>query len=472
MTDPVVPGSLAALQARYGERHRWLLLLSLMIGTMASVMSSTIVNVAIPDMSQHFALGQDRAHWVSSGFMAAMTLSMLPTSWLLARFGYRHTYVGAVTLLMLGGIFGGLARHYELVLAMRVAEGLAAGVLQVIPSIIVLRAFGDGERGRAMGIFGFGVVLAPAIGPTVGGVLVEHFGWRSIFFVVVPFALWAMLLARRYLPVSAPGGAEPGEHSSPLDWVGLALAAVGVIGLLNGLVHLHDAAPWSAAVHLGVGVTALGLFVWHAARTPTPLFELGLFRSRPFAMGSVVAFVYGMGLFGSTYLLPVFMLVALKLSASSVGAVLLPAGLALALTIPVAGKLSDHRPLAQTIVIGLSVMCASFAAVLAVGEHTAVLWVTLIAVLGRIGLGLVIPSLSLASVRALPAPLMPYGTSTMNFLRQLGGAIGVSAVGILLEWRLQAHGAEAGGTLAAFHEVFVLMALITGLAALAARRMR
>ena len=152
-----------------------------------------------------------------------------------------------------------------------------------------------------------------------------------------------------------------------------------------------------------------------------PLLNMALFGLPRFRAAALVAVVYGAGLFGSTYLLPVFMLVALKLSASSVGAVLLPAGLALALTIPVAGKLSDHRPLAQTIVIGLSVMCASFAAVLAVGEHTAVLWVTLIAVLGRIGLGLVIPSLSLASVRALPAPLMPYGTSTMNFLRQLGG---------------------------------------------------
>ena len=186
--------SLAALAARHGERYRWRVLLTVMIGSIASVMSSTIVNVAVPDLMHYFHIGQERAQWVAAGFMAAMTLSMLPTPWLLARYGYRHTYVGAVGLLMAGGIGGGLARHYELVLAMRVAEGLAAGVLQVIPSIIVLRAFGAGERGKAMGIFGFGVVLAPAIGPSFGGVMVEHLGWRSIFFFVVPFALWAMLL--------------------------------------------------------------------------------------------------------------------------------------------------------------------------------------------------------------------------------------------------------------------------------------
>ena len=117
---------------------------------------------------------------------------MLTTPWLLERYGYRHTYSGAVLLLMAGGIVGGLSQWFELVLAMRVAEGLAAGVLQPIPAIIILHAFGAGEQGKAMGIFGFGVVLAPALGPSVGGVLVEWFGWRSIFFVVVPFCVVAL----------------------------------------------------------------------------------------------------------------------------------------------------------------------------------------------------------------------------------------------------------------------------------------
>ena len=180
-----------------------------MIGTVASIMASTIVNVAVPDMSRVFALGQERAQWLSAGFMGAMTLSMLTTPWLLERYGYRHTYIGAVLLLMAGGIVGGLSRWFELVLAMRVAEGLAAGVLQPIPAIIILHAFGAGERGKAMGIFGFGVVLAPAVGPSVGGILVEWFGWRSIFFVVTPFcahraARWRGATCRSARPAAAP----------------------------------------------------------------------------------------------------------------------------------------------------------------------------------------------------------------------------------------------------------------------------
>src|SRR5665647_2149170 len=135
------PLSIEEMQARHGPRYRWLLLLAVMTGTMASIMSSTIVNVAIPAMSQHFTLGQERAQWVSSGFMVAMTVSMLTTPWLLARYGYRRTYIGTMLLLMAGGILGGSSNHFTLVLAARVAEGLAAGIVQPIPAIVILRAF-------------------------------------------------------------------------------------------------------------------------------------------------------------------------------------------------------------------------------------------------------------------------------------------------------------------------------------------
>ena len=218
--------SLTSLRERYGERYRWLLLLSVMIGTMASVMSSTIVNVAIPDMSHHFTLGQERAQWVSSGFMVAMTVSMLTTPWLLSRYGYRHTYAGCMLLLMAGGVVGGLAGSYPLVLGARVAEGLAAGVVQPIPAIIIMRAFQPHEQGRASGIFGMGVVLAPALGPSIGGVLVDLFGWRSIFFMVVPFCLASLWMARKFVPVTSPGGV-----TVPVGLLGLTTTMIFVFGV-------------------------------------------------------------------------------------------------------------------------------------------------------------------------------------------------------------------------------------------------
>ena len=462
------PHSRAALAQRFGPNYRWLVLLTVMIGTMASIMASTIINVAVPDMSRVFTLGQERAQWLSAGFMAAMTLSMLTTPWLLERFGYRHTYCGAVGLLMLGGIAGGLSRWFDLVLAMRVAEGLAAGVLQPIPAIIIMRAFASGEQGRAMGIFGFGVVLAPALGPSVGGVLVEWFGWRSIFFVVVPFCIAALWLARRYLPVGAPGGGEVGRSGARLDWAGLALVTVAVLSLLNGMVQLHGPAPLAGWGLIASSFVAVIVFIKTQRRSLHPLMQLRLFEYRSFAMGGVVAFIYGMALFGSTYLVPVFMQIALKLPPSQAGAVLLPAGLVLAVTIPLVGRAADKLPLGRILATGLILLAASFLLMISVGPATSLLLITLWAIVGRIGLGFVLPSLNLGAMRGLPDDLISQGASTINFLRQLGGAVGISMVGIVLEWRLQAQPADS---MRAFHETFALVGFITGCSVLAALRM-
>lgn len=476
------PATLPELQAHYGERYRWLLLLSVMVGTMASIMSSTIVNVAIPDMSQHFTLGQARAQWVTSGFMVAMTVSMLTTPWLLARYGYRGTYVGCMVLLLLGGVAGGLANDFGLVLAARVAEGLAAGVVQPIPAIIIMRAFAPNEQGRASGLFGMGVVLAPALGPSVGGVLVDMFGWRSIFFMVVPLCLLSLWLAYRYVPVTAPGGVAANRQGAALDWRGLLLGAVGTLCLLNGMVSLHSGQHAQALALLAASSVALLVFLaWQrrlAAQGGAPLMNLSLFGYRPFAMGSIVAFIYGTALFGSTYLLPVYMQLGLQLSASHVGTILLPAGLVLAVTIAGVGRLADQQPTWLLVTVGLVLLAMSFALMgtvtLASGLWLLVAWATL----GRIGLGFILPSLNLGSLRPLPTSLLSQGSSAINFLRMLGGAIGVSLCGIVLEWRLAAHGdsltraTTSPERLAAFNETFAMLAALCAVAVLAALQLR
>lgn len=474
--------SLTDLQACYGPRYRWLLLLSVMIGTMASIMSSTIVNVAIPDMSHHFALGQERAQWVSSGFMVAMTVSMLTTPWLLARYGYRRTYAGTMLLLMAGGLVGGLANHFALVLGGRVAEGLAAGVVQPIPAIVIMQAFEPHEQGRASGLFGMGVVLAPALGPSMGGVLVDLFGWRSIFFMVIPLCLVSLWMAYRYVPNTAPGGVAANRKGAMIDWRGLLLGAVGTLCLLNGMVELRGGGRLQALLLLGAAALALLLFVgWQrrlAATGRAPLMNLALFGYRPFAMGSIVAFIYGTALFGSTYLLPLYLQLGLNLSASHVGTILLPAGLVLAATIAGVGRLADKQPTWLLVSVGLALLAASFALMLTV-TLTSALWLLVIwAALGRIGLGFILPSLNLGSLRPLHEHLLPQGASAINFLRMLGGAIGVSLCGIVLEWRLAVHGdsfanaTSSPARLAAFNEAFLMLAALCALAMVAAWQLR
>ncbi|WP_300658770.1 MFS transporter [Hydrogenophaga sp.] len=489
---PSDPNTLSAMRERYGERYRWLLLLSVMVGTMASIMSSTIINVAIPDMSQHFVLGQERAQWASSGFMAAMTVSMLTTPWLLARYGYRSTYAGCMWLLLAGGVGGGFADSFGLVLAARVAEGLAAGVVQPIPAIIILRAFAPHEQGRASGIFGMGVVLAPALGPSIGGLLVDGFGWRSIFFMVVPFCIASLWLARRFVPTTSPGGGAANPQGAGLDWRGLLIAAAGTLCLLNGLVELQGGTALSAAVLLGGAALLLVAFVVLQRRTlksrrrhpdqgVDPLMNLSLFKDRRFAMGSIVAFIYGIALFGSTYLLPVYMQMGLGLSASYVGTILLPAGLVLAVTIAGVGRLADRQPTHRLVSIGLVLLAASFALMVTIDLGRPAQIVPLLitwAILGRIGLGFILPSLNIGAMRSLDRSHIPQGSSVINFLRMLGGAAGVSLCGIVLEWRVAAHGAllDTGTTsparMAAFGETFLMLAAICALAVVAALKLR
>lgn len=481
------PATLPEMQARYGERYRWLLLLAVMVGTMAAIMSSTIINVAVPDMSRHFTLGQERAQWVSSSFLVAMTVSMLTTPWLLGRYGYRRTYAATMWLMLLGGLAGGLSNDYALVLAARVVEGLAAGVVQPIPAIIILRAFEPHEQGRASGIFGMGVVLAPALGPSIGGVLVDWLGWRSIFFMVVPFCLVSLWLARRFVPVTAPGGVTASRTGAALDWLGLLLVALGTLCLLNGLVQWHAGALGPAMLLLTGALAGLGGFLWQQRRLARqhgrqggdgPLMNPALFTSRPYAMGSIVAFIYGMALFGSTYLIPVFMQIGLGLSASYVGTILLPAGVVLALTIATAGRLADRYPAYLLVSLGVALLASSFALMVTVNSGASIALLIAVAILGRIGLGCILPALNLGAMRGLDKPLISQGASVINFIRMLGGSVGVSLCGIVLQWRLAAHGAslddvgQSAERLAAFDEAFLMLGGLCALALLAAWRLR
>lgn len=479
--------TLASLQARHGPRYRWLLLLSVMIGTMASIMSSTIINVAVPDMSRYFGLGQDRMQWVSSGFMVAMTVSMLTTPWLLSRFGYRKTYSAAIGILLLGGVMGGLTGSFDMVLAARVLEGLASGVVQPIPAIIILQVFGSNEQGRASGIFGMGVVLAPAIGPSIGGLLVDWFGWRSTFFMVVPFCLASLYLAQRFIPAANPGSESAHAGKATLDWPGLLLATLATLCLLNGLVTLQSSGLAHSALMLGACVAALLAFIqWqrrlsHVHRGPhqqAPLMNLALFNHRQFAMGSIVAFIYGTALFGSTYLLPVYLQMGLGLSAVHVGTMLLPAGIILGITIALVGRLADRQPAHLLVSVGLALLALGFALMVTVNLQTSIWVLVAWAIVGRVGLGFVLPSLNLGSMRGLPPHLIPQGSSVISFVRMVGGATGVSLCAIVLEWRLAAHGQSLAhpntnpARLLAFNESFLMLAGICAVAIVAAWQLR
>lgn len=474
------PAPTEALKARYGERYRWLLLMALMVGVIASIIPSTSVNVAIPAMSEYFGLGQERAQWITSAFMVASTVAMLVTPWMLSRFGYRATYAYAVILLMVGGIVGGFAQHFELLLASRMAEGIAAGIIQPIPAVIILRAFKPHEQGRSGGIFGMGVVLAPAIAPALGGLLVDWMGWRSTFFMVVPPCLLSLWLAWKFVPTSSPEGNHAAGTHHRFDVLGLALVTAGTLSILNALVAFHHSHT-EAVMLLGVAVVCLIAFIiWqkHLLRSQRkPLMDLRVFGYRPFVMGCIVAFIYGTAMFGSTYLIPVFIQMGMGLSASYAGNLLLPAGIVLAITIPLVGRMADTQPTHWLVSIGMLLLAASFALMLWAGPGMALWLLAGFIIVGRVGLGFILPSLNLGAMRPLDKTLLAQGSSTISFLRMLGGAIGVGLCGIVLEWRLAVQAtnpalSEVQARMAAFHESFAMLTGLCLLAFIAATQLR
>lgn len=468
MLSPPPRQSFDQLSLRYGERYKWLVLLVVGLGTMAGVLSTTSFGVAVPALTRTFGLGQDQVQWAVTGFMAAMAVAMLPTPWLIDRFGFRRLFLSAVIGLALSGIAGSLATSFWWVVLARVAQGIAAGLLQPLGILVVLRLYPADRQGRASGVLGFGIVLAPAIAPALGGVLLDHFGWPAIFLINLPFCLLAAGLGFAWLPL-------PRELTRRrFDWLGVGLLAAGTLALVEGIAsfqHSGPAAPWTWGNGLLAACT-LGGFVWHGRRAEAPIINLALFRQRTLAMGTIVSFFYGFGLYASTYLIPVFLQNALGYAATAAGLALLPAGIALALVIPLAGRLADRHSPKWLTVGGLALFASSFVWFALAGG--AISYAELIAatIIGRLGLGLILPALSLATLRHQVPQLLGQSSMVVSYARQLGGTFGTAIVAVFVEWRESIHGHLPPAVFSAYAQGFALLAAVFVLALVAACRMR
>src|SRR5437773_1177775 len=271
---------------RAKERRRWVVATT-MLGTVSTVLAATIVNVAFPALIREFDIGHDSLQWVSTGFLAATTTSMLATVWLIETFGQRRTFVATMALFFAASLLGAASWSSESLIVARVLQGAAAGVIQPLSMIALFEVFPLEERGRAMGLFGFGVVLAPAVGPAAGGLLMEAFGWRAIFLLAVPFCAAALPLGWRWLSDVRSTG--PRQR---FDWTGAALLSLALVAVLNFPVVGHRAG-WVSAAALIDALLALALatgFVSWELRVAAPLFALRLFASPGFRAACLVAF--------------------------------------------------------------------------------------------------------------------------------------------------------------------------------------
>jgi EmrB/QacA subfamily drug resistance transporter len=458
--------SVEGLKARYGDRWRWLAVATVMIGTMATVLSATVVNVALHDIMVEFGIRQGQVHWLATGFIAAMTTTMLASSWLLDHFGVRKTLAAAMFLFTLISLAGGFAETPGQLIAARIGQGAMAGLMQPMGMYLVFRIFPRDRRGQAMGIYGMGVILAPALGPVLGGFLVDQLDWRYVMFAPAPVTLVGVFMAWRFLPLPV---SRPAPYR--FDLPGLILLGFTIAVSLDTLNRLQHAAGQENRILAGT-VLALGgllLFVLRERRTAHPLVNMALLRKPVFVFACLGAVALGLALFGSTYLIPLFVQTALGFSATEAGLLMLPAGIVLGMTFPLAGRLADRHSARVLVVFGIGAFALS-AMLFALSDlELAFGWLVLWTVLGRIGIGFMLPALSTGALNPLKPQELGAGSSTLNFMRQLGGAFGVNLVALTVEFGEHSSGMP---TINAFHSAWWLVAVFVAVAAIPVWRMR
>jgi EmrB/QacA subfamily drug resistance transporter len=456
------------LTARHGEAFKWLALTVVGLGTIAAVLATTSFNVAVPALGAYYGLGQHQVQWAITGFMAALTVAMLPTPWLLDRIGFRRLFLGANLLLGVSSVAGALGDSFSFVVAMRTVQGVAAGLLQPLPMLAVMRLFSPGRQGRAHGLLGFGIVLAPAVAPALAGVLLDRFGWPSIFLMSLPFCVVAGILGMCWLP------RYEAVRRQPFDWLGVGILCAASLLAIDFIASLRGSGLFAPRTSLVLILSAVCVvaFVRHARRAAAPIVSLDIFAERSFAMAGLVTVVYGFGLYASTYLIPVFLQSALGYDATHAGLALLPSGMLLAVVIPLAGVLTDRYSPRWITVWGLVLFGVSF--VLFAWRGGAISYAEVIAfsLVGRLGLGLTVPALMVATMAHVVPARLGQASMVSNYTRQLGGVLGVAVVAVFVEWRTTVHGALADGVFVAYVEAFLLLALSFALAVAFAVRMR
>ncbi len=428
--------SIADLFDRYGPGYRWLVTLTALIGTISCILSSTIVVVAQPDIVGALGMGHEEGQLLSTGFLAANTGFMLLNAWAVQRFGFRTTYVGSIAIFVLASILAGLTNSAGVMVAARVAQGGAAGLLQPLSMQLIFLVFPPERRGTAMGLFSFGVVMAPATGPALGGVLVDHFSWHAVFWLSLPTAILGLVMGCFFMP-----GRAVGQGARAFDWAGAVLLALAIGLLLSGLTdgqHHGWGADRVVAQLAGAAVATVAFLFWQGYG-PSPLMDLRVFRHGGFAAASLVAFIYGGAIFGSTYLLPLLVQGVQGYTATRSGLILMPAGLAVAVVFLIAGRMADFVAPWQPVCAGLGLFALSCWLISGVGTDTSFWGLAMWILVGRIGLGLTMPNMNVGGMRALPPMLFGQGAGAINFCRMLGGAFGTNLLSIFLERRTQLH---------------------------------
>ncbi|MFI7272679.1 DHA2 family efflux MFS transporter permease subunit [Streptomyces sp. NPDC049879] len=441
------------------------------LGSFMAFLDSTIVNVALGPLAGTMDVSLGTIQWTVTAYLLALAAALPLSSWAAARFGARRVFLVSLSAFTLASLACGLADTAGQLIAFRVAQGAAAAVATPVAQMIVVRAAGPAMMARVMSVTGVPTVLAPIVGPTIGGLLLEHVGWRWIFLVNVPLGALTVLLALRLLPADTPGRAER------LDLTGFATLALGSVALTYGLARLGEHGTGGGAAYPALwaagGALLLALFVAHALRAPRPLLDLRLHARPGFAAAALANFFLGAVIFGAIVLLPLYFQTTRGEDAVATGLLLIPQGIGVALAMGAASRLMERLGGAgRTAVAGGLLSVAATIPFVLIGADTPYWQLLLTTVVRGFGIGSMVVPIMTAAYQHVPPAAIGDATVQLNVLQRVAGSLATALLTLLLHDGTggpvtPADSAAAFGT--AFRWVLVLGACATAAALLMAR---
>jgi DHA2 family multidrug resistance protein len=433
-----VRGRFASLHHEHAS-YKWWVLFNIMIGTFMAVLDATIVTVALPKIQASFGVDIDKIEWVLTAYLLAFAV-MLPTSgWVADHFGYRRTYLLALFLFTFGSFLCGLAWDENVLIMFRVVQAIGAGFLMPVGMAIVTREFPIEQRGVALGFWTIAAAASVSLGPLIGGYLVDNIGWNAIFDVNVPVgivALFVTAVIQREYKI---------ERARSFDALGFVSLAVFLIALLLALSDGNaswNTGGWTSPFIVSCFIiSGLGLMVFLIVEfnVEHPLIELNLLKNFNFGVTNAILFIFGLGMFGSTFLLPLYLQDSLGYTALQAGAVFLPVGILQAVTAPIAGIVSDKLNPKIPAALGLVLLALSLYMNGSLSLYSMHRDIMIPLIIRGFAMGMLFAPLTTLALSEIPKHKIAQASGLFNVLRQLGGSFGVALMGTLLMRRMMYH---------------------------------
>jgi len=400
------------------------------LGAIMTILDATIVNVALPTLGRDFHTSIATIQWVPTVYLLALASVIPLTGWASQRLGAKELWLVSLVAFTLGSLLAGLSWSIGALIAFRVLQGVGGGMIMPLGQMILAQAAGPNRMGRVMSIVGVPMLLAPIFGPVIGGALVDAVSWRWIFFVNLPVAAVAFLLAIKLLP-RVPRRGEQG-----LDLVGAILLPGGTALSLWGLAEVGQKGTITAALPLTalpVGLALVACFVVHALRTTNPLIDVRLFAKRGFATAAATNLMLGIALFGVALLLPLYFQIIRGRSPLDTGLLLIPQGLGAACAISVAGALTDKVGARRVVPVGIVLALIGTLAYTQITVDSAYWYLAGALFLIGAGLGATITPSMAAAFQHLEHAEMPGATSAINVVQRVAGSVGTALLAVVLQ---------------------------------------